>query len=71
MRATDWEFRNRAWLFGLVCAVSFPLYAVDSSNATAALANSLFPIFEPTVARALFAGAAAVAPVSFGRKSGR
>lgn len=43
MKATDWEFKNRAWLFGMVFAVSFPLYAIDQQNVAAALANWLAP----------------------------
>lgn len=43
MKATSWEFRNRALLFGLVFAVAFPLYSLDPQNSTAALANSLGP----------------------------
>jgi protein-S-isoprenylcysteine O-methyltransferase Ste14 len=39
MKATDWEFKNRALLFGLIFALSFPLYFVDHQNSTAALAN--------------------------------
>lgn len=41
MRATRWEFTNRAWLFGMIFAVSFPLYALDRTNFAAALANWL------------------------------
>lgn len=39
MKATSWEFTNRALLFGLVFGVGFPLSAVDHQNAAAALAN--------------------------------
>jgi len=41
MRATNWEFRNRALIFGLIFAFAFPLYAVDPQNVTAALAARL------------------------------
>jgi protein-S-isoprenylcysteine O-methyltransferase Ste14 len=41
MKATDWEFKNRAMVFGLIFAFTFPLYALDPQNATAALANWL------------------------------
>jgi len=41
VRATNWEFKNRALLFGLPFAVGFPLYALDRQNSTAALANWL------------------------------
>jgi protein-S-isoprenylcysteine O-methyltransferase Ste14 len=43
MKATSWEFNNRALIFGLVFAVSFPLYAVDHQNSTQALAVWLGP----------------------------
>jgi protein-S-isoprenylcysteine O-methyltransferase Ste14 len=41
IRATDWEFRNRAWLFGALFGLAFFLYSVDPKNATDALANRL------------------------------
>ena len=41
MKATNWEFRNRALLFGLIFAFTFPLYSFDHQNATATLANWL------------------------------
>lgn len=41
MRATNWEFSNRALVFGLIFAVTFPLYSFDHQNATEALANFL------------------------------
>ena len=61
MRATNWEFRNRALLFGLVFAVSFPLYLVDHQNSTGALASwvaSGLPSRADLVARFLLAFAA-------------
>ncbi|HYX52131.1 MAG TPA: isoprenylcysteine carboxylmethyltransferase family protein, partial [Candidatus Limnocylindrales bacterium] len=39
MKATDWEFSNRAMLFGLVFGLTFSLYSLDHQNATAAFAN--------------------------------
>ena len=39
MRATNWEFKNRALVFGLIFGISFVFYFVDSQNAVAALAN--------------------------------
>ena len=39
MKATNWEFTNRALLFGLIFAFTFPLYVLDHENSTAALAN--------------------------------
>lgn len=41
MRATDWEFRNRAVVFGLIFGLSYPLYNLDRQNAAAALASWL------------------------------
>ena len=41
VRATDWEFTNRALVFGLICGLAFPLYALDRQNSTAALASRL------------------------------
>jgi protein-S-isoprenylcysteine O-methyltransferase Ste14 len=39
MRATNWEFKNRAMIFGLIFGLSFSVYFIDPQNATAALAN--------------------------------
>ena len=39
MKATNWEFTNRAMVFGLILGFTFPLYIVDPQNSTAALAN--------------------------------
>jgi protein-S-isoprenylcysteine O-methyltransferase Ste14 len=41
MKATNWEFKNRAMLFGLIFGFSFPFYVLDPQNSTAALANCL------------------------------
>jgi protein-S-isoprenylcysteine O-methyltransferase Ste14 len=41
MQASDWEFKNRAMLFGMIFGFTFPLYFVDPQNATAALAKTL------------------------------
>jgi hypothetical protein len=41
MKATNWEFANRALVFGLIFAFAFPLYSLDHQNSTAALANWL------------------------------
>jgi len=38
MKATDWEFKNRALAFGLIFALAFALYSVDRENSTAGLA---------------------------------
>jgi protein-S-isoprenylcysteine O-methyltransferase Ste14 len=61
MKATDWEFTNRALLFGLIFALSFPLYFLDHQNSTAALASwlgSRLRTDPDLVARLLFAAAA-------------
>jgi protein-S-isoprenylcysteine O-methyltransferase Ste14 len=39
MKATNWEFTNRALVFGLIFGFAFPLYFLDHQNSTAALAN--------------------------------
>src|SRR6516165_3529764 len=41
VKATNWEFTNRALVFGLIFAFAFPLYALDHQNSTALLANWL------------------------------
>jgi len=43
MQATNWEFTNRATVFGLILGFSFPLYVIDHQNSTVALANWLGP----------------------------
>ncbi len=43
VKATRWEFRNRALLFGLIFGLTFPLYALDRHNATVAAANWIGP----------------------------
>jgi len=61
MKATDWEFTNRALVFGLIFAGSFPLYSLDRQNSVAALASWLAPRIgaDPDhTARFLFAFAA-------------
>jgi protein-S-isoprenylcysteine O-methyltransferase Ste14 len=61
MKATNWEFTNRAMLFGLIFAFSFPLYFLDHQNSTAALASWLGSRLQrdpDLVARLLFALAA-------------
>jgi protein-S-isoprenylcysteine O-methyltransferase Ste14 len=58
MKATNWEFSNRAMVFGLIFGVTFPLYAFDHENCTAALANWLAPrlgMNPDLLARLLFA----------------
>src|ERR1700730_12887247 len=61
MKATNWEFRSRALLFGLSFAFTFPLYSFDHQNATATLANWLgarLRIVADLLAHLLFALAA-------------
>jgi protein-S-isoprenylcysteine O-methyltransferase Ste14 len=61
VKATNWEFTNRALVFGLIFGLTFPLYALDHQNATSALANWLGPRLRmdaDLVARLLFAFAA-------------
>jgi protein-S-isoprenylcysteine O-methyltransferase Ste14 len=41
MKATNWEFANRAAIFGIMFGVTFPLYAFDHQNSSATLANWL------------------------------
>jgi protein-S-isoprenylcysteine O-methyltransferase Ste14 len=63
MKATNWEFKNRAVMFGLIIALGFLFYFVDPQNASAALANRLAPrlgINADALARILFALAAVV-----------
>ena len=61
MKATNWEFTNRAMVFGLIFGCAFPLYFVDHQNSTAALANWLAPRLQldgNLLARFLFSFAA-------------
>src|SRR5580700_1697363 len=61
MKASNWEFRNRATVFGLIFGFTFPLYVLDPQNSTVALANWLGAgrqIDTDLVARLLFAFAA-------------
>jgi len=63
MRAGDWEFRNRAMIFGMIMGCTFPLYAVDHQNSAAALANwfgSESNMDPDTIARLIFSVAAAL-----------
>jgi protein-S-isoprenylcysteine O-methyltransferase Ste14 len=41
MRATNWEFKNRAMVFGLIFGFSFSAYFLDQQNSAGALANWL------------------------------
>jgi protein-S-isoprenylcysteine O-methyltransferase Ste14 len=58
MRATNWEFKNRALVFGLIFGLAFSAYSIDPQNSAAALANkleALSGIDANLVARWLFA----------------
>ncbi|MGA2881168.1 MAG: isoprenylcysteine carboxylmethyltransferase family protein [Bryobacteraceae bacterium] len=58
MRATNWEFKNRALVFGLIFGFAFGAYSIDPQNSTAALANWLgatLGINANLIARILFA----------------
>ncbi len=61
MQATNWEFKNRAMVFGLIFALAFSAYSVDPENSAAALANWLgaaLRLDATLIARLLFACAA-------------
>lgn len=61
MRATRWEFKYRALLFGLIFGLGFSLYSADRQTAAAALANWLGTLLAGNadlIARLLFALAA-------------
>jgi protein-S-isoprenylcysteine O-methyltransferase Ste14 len=67
MRATDWEFKNRALIFGLIFGCSFAGYSFDPQNSTAALANwlgAVLGIDSTLLARLLFACAAGLLAVA-------
>jgi protein-S-isoprenylcysteine O-methyltransferase Ste14 len=67
VKATQWEFTNRAVIFGLIFAFSFPLYLVDHQNAAAVAANWLGPrlgVDSEFVARLLLAGGALVLAIA-------
>ena len=63
MRATNWEFKNRALVFGIIFGIPASLYTLDPQNATAALANGLGAVLgmdANLVARLLFVLAACI-----------
>jgi len=41
MQATNWEFANRALIFGLILGLSFSLYSLDPENVAAVLSHGL------------------------------
>ena len=58
MKVTNWEFKNRATIFGLIFGLAFSAYFIDPQNSAAALANWIEAargIDANLVARLLFA----------------
>ncbi len=67
MRASNWEFRNRAMIFGLIIACGFSLYSADHLSATQVLVNWLgrkAGVSPDTLARAVFFAATALLALS-------
>jgi len=67
MRAINWEFKNRALVFGLIFGFSFSAYFLDRQNSAAALANWLGAargIDSNFIARSLFVLAACLLVVA-------
>jgi protein-S-isoprenylcysteine O-methyltransferase Ste14 len=63
MQASNWEFKNRAIIIGLIIGVAFQFYVLDRQNVTATLANALatrLRIDADMLARLLFCLAALV-----------
>ena len=63
MQATNWEFANRAVIFGCIIGFAFALYSLDHDNVMAVLATWLSPkvgISDDLIAFLLFALAAVV-----------
>jgi protein-S-isoprenylcysteine O-methyltransferase Ste14 len=61
MKATNWEFANRATIFGIILGCSFSLYVLDKQNITVGLANwteARWHTNAEAIARILFAIAA-------------
>ena len=71
MKATQWEFANRAIIFGFIFGVSFPLYSLDPMNVSEWLANGAsaqWHLNADTVVRFIFvAGALLVAAAALVR----
>jgi protein-S-isoprenylcysteine O-methyltransferase Ste14 len=58
LKATNWEFKNRALIIGMIFGLGFPLYALDAQNSAAALASWLAPgmkMDDTVLVRLLFA----------------
>ncbi len=67
MEATNWEFKNRATVFGLIFGLSFSTYFIDPQNSTATLANWIEAtrgVDASLIARLLFALAACLLVVA-------
>jgi protein-S-isoprenylcysteine O-methyltransferase Ste14 len=67
MKATAWEFANRAMVFGLIIGFAFFLYSFDHQNGTAVLANWLAPrlgVDAESLVRVLFLAAAALLAIA-------
>lgn len=63
MKASNWEFANRATVFGIIIGCSFGFYFLDKENSTAALANwfeAHWHVNADMVARILFGIAALI-----------
>jgi protein-S-isoprenylcysteine O-methyltransferase Ste14 len=63
MQATNWEFKNRAMLFGLIIGISFGFYALDRQSAIAQIANAVSlrrQTDADSLGRMIFFGAAAL-----------
>ena len=62
MRASDWEFKNRALIFGLIFGCAFACYGFGGQNSTAAVADWLAPKMgrDATLLARLLFGAAAL-----------
>jgi protein-S-isoprenylcysteine O-methyltransferase Ste14 len=63
VRATNWEFTNRAMIFGLIFGAGFLLYTVDHQNSASVLADHVAALggWDATrVARAIFVAATAL-----------
>jgi len=61
MCATNWEFANRASIFGMIIGVGFATYTFDRQNVVASLANRFAVTLRAdadSIARILFAAAA-------------
>lgn len=43
MRATNWEFEQRFWIFGLIFSIAFGLYVVDHTNSAVWLIQKTVP----------------------------